>query len=109
MEHEQGSDIAVRDGKDDREKWIAIVDQVQKEEFCNENKGGFFPQNRSFGKIFFYLRDDLLEEMEEVIIFKKAEQWIRICCTDKTFSNIFQASWGAVTRVLCVNMVFGCC
>lgn len=37
MEHEQGSDIAVRDGKDDREKWIATVDQVQKEEFCNEN------------------------------------------------------------------------
>lgn len=54
MEHEQASDIAVRDGKDDREKWIAIVDQVQKEEFCNENKGGvFFPKKDLLGKSFF--------------------------------------------------------
>lgn len=86
MEHEQGSDMAVRVGKDDklREKWLAFVAQVQKEEFWDENRGCFFPQKKIFfGKSLFYPRNDLLEKMEVVIIFENAKQCIRICCTDK--------------------------
>lgn len=48
MEHEQGRHIGVRTGKKDklREKSIAFVAQVQKEEFWGKNRVvslGFFP------------------------------------------------------------------